>query len=796
MASRWKKVLADLWSNKTRTFLMVLTITVGVFSVGFVHSTGLIINQDMDADYLSANPSEAQLYVSGIDDDLVAAARRIPGVDNAEGRTTVSAQLILPGSKTESIQFTVIDSPDKLEVDILKPANPADAALPPLGDKEVLLDRSAQSLPIQPGDLLEIELVDGKTRQLRFAGFVHDVTGFPFHMAGTVPAFVNKKTGEWLGASSQYTQLHLSVAENQTDYQHVENVAQAVSNRLKKADIDVYVVAIFNPGHHFAWEITQGVIFILTVMGWLTVLLSSILIVNTINALMTQHTRQIGIMKAIGGGTAQIMGMYLVLMLAFGGLAFAVSVPLGSWAATQNSMFMANYLNFDLGAPRAYPQTIIMQAIVAFVVPLLAALYPLLGNIRKPVREAISDYGISNTSKQRPATESKRIPFLTRPVLISMRNTFRRKGRLALTLSTLILAGAIFIGVFNLWASFDQVMDDVQGYFLADVNLTFTRGYRFEKVKAIALSIPGVESVEGWNYMSGQVLSDDKETSNEVTFIAPPSSSTLIKPMITDGRWLAPGDENAIVIGNHLLNVRPDLKVGDEIIIEINGKETPWTIIGVYRLPGNVVPPLVYTNYEYLSRIIGETGLVYDLRVITTQHDAAYQEQVATQLQAAFQANKIPVAGVQTSAVWNSQQKSQTDVLVYFILTMAVLIAFVGGLGLMGTMSVNVLERTREVGVMRSIGASNLDIQWIVIAEGLVIGLISWAVALLLSLPITFVLTYGVGMAIFQAELPTVFGVQGMLAWLIGILIIAAIASALPARRASRLTVRDTLVYE
>jgi putative ABC transport system permease protein len=796
MASRWKKVLADLWSNKTRTFLMVLTITVGVFSVGFVQSTGLIINQDMDADYLSANPSEAQLYVSGIDDDLVAAARRVPGVDNAEGRTTVSAQLVLPGAKKESIQFTVIEAPDQLQVDILKPADPSNASLPPLGDKEVLLDRSAQSLPIQPGDILEVELTDGKTRQLRFAGFVHDVTGFPFHMAGTVSGFVNKKTGEWLGAPSEYTRLHLSVAENQTDYQHVENVAQAVSNRLKKADIVVYVVAIFNPGHHFAWEITQGVIFILTVMGWLTVLLSSILIVNTINALMTQHTRQIGIMKAIGGGTAQIMGMYLVLMLAFGGLAFAVSVPLGSWAATQNSMFMANYLNFDLGAPRTYPQTIIMQAIVAFVVPLLAALYPLLGNIRKPVREAISDYGISNTSKQRPATESKRIPFLTRPVLISMRNAFRRKGRLALTLSTLILAGAIFIGVFNLWASFDQVMDDVQGYFLADVNLTFTRGYRFEKVKAIALSVPGVESVEGWNYMSGQVLSNDKETSNEVTFIAPPSNSTLIKPMITDGRWLAPGDENAIVIGNHLLNVRPDLKVGDEIIIEINGKETPWTIIGVYRLPGNVVPPLVYTNYEYLSRIIGETGLVYDLRVITSQHDAAYQEQVATQLQAAFQANKIPVAGVQTSAIWNSQQKSQTDVLVYFILVMAMLIAFVGGLGLMGTMSVNVLERTREVGVMRSIGASNLDIQWIVIAEGLVIGLISWAVALLLSLPITFVLTYGVGMAIFQAELPTVFGVQGMIAWLIGILIIAAIASALPARRASRLTVRDTLVYE
>ena len=108
----------------------------------------------------------------------------------------------------------------------------------------------------------------------------------------------------------------------------------------------------------------------------------------------------------------------------------------------------------------------------------------------------------------------------------------------------------------------------------------------------------------------------------------------------------------------------------------------------------------------------------------------------------------------------------------------------------MGTMSINVLERTREI------GAAKLDIQSIVIVEGLVIGLISWTISILLSFPITSVLTFGVGMAVLTAPMPAVFGLSGVIVWLIFTVIIATIASALPARRASKLTVRDTLASE
>ena len=133
---------------------------------------------------------------------------------------------------------------------------------------------------------------------------------------------------------------------------------------------------------------------------------------------------------------------------------------------------------------------------------------------------------------------------------------------------------------------------------------------------------------------------------------------------------------------------------------------------------------------------------------------------------------------------------------VYFLLMMAILISLVGGLGLMGTMSLNVLERTREIGVMRAIGASNGDIQAIVIVEGMVIGLISWIASIALSIPLTLALATGVGLAILTAPMPAVFSATGIVTWLVTIILIGGVASALPAHRASSLTVRDTLAYE
>jgi len=251
ISSRWKKVWADFWGNKSRTVLTIITIAVGTFAVGFNSNLAVYMEESMESDYLSASPSEAQVYAGPLTEDSVKIAREVPGVDAVEGFSTTGADLIHHDGKKIAIQFTAIENPYDLTLNTLKPAQ-GETDIPPLYDKEVLIDSSAESLGYKPGDILVIELDGGKRRELRLGGYLHNATGFPYNLAETVTAFVTSETLEWLGGSSDYNVLSVSVAENPTDQEHVTQVAQAVADRIERAGATIYFVSVYQPGHHFA----------------------------------------------------------------------------------------------------------------------------------------------------------------------------------------------------------------------------------------------------------------------------------------------------------------------------------------------------------------------------------------------------------------------------------------------------------------------------------------------------------------------------------------------------------------
>ncbi len=797
MRPRWRKILQDLNGNKTRTFLVVMSIAIGVFAVGFVSTAFTILLADMDEDYQSVNPHGAIIACAPYNEELLNSLSKVPYVKQVEGRSALSVRVKTAPGKKVSMTILAVPKIGEMQIDRLRMT---DQTTPPeLKDKEIYIERSALlALPnLKAGDSLEVELMDGRKRSLRVAAIVHDVTAAPYIFTNRMSAYVNLNTMEWLGGVRAYNQVYLNVTERQTDKQFVESVAQAVAEKIQKSGIEVYSTYIFQPGRHYASDFTLAIGMLLGFLGALAVLLSAFLVVNTIIARLGQHIPQIGIMKLNGGSSGQISGIYLLLVFAFGLLAFVIAAPLSAPLGYVAAKMISQVFNFNLKPFRVPPISIGLELFVAFFIPFITALYPLINGTRITITEAIANYGIAKSWNSGVIDRMvEKIRLLPRPLLISLRNTFRRKGRLILTLSTLVLAGAIFISVFNLWSVIDVMMDDVSGYYLADVTVTLSHPYRKELIIPMLLSIPEVVEVEGWGISSAQLLTSDKKTSTEIVIIAPPAHSKLIQPVITAGRWLEADDENALVVGNHLLKERPEIKIGDEVVIKIDGVETKWEIVGNYQIAGMMAAPIVYANNEYLEKVRHDSGRAASFRALLAHHDGETEKKVLTIMDEILEKAGIPVNQIITRTQFFSGMIASMNAIVLALLIMAVLIAAVGGLGLTGMMSMNVMDRTREIGVMRSIGASDGMIYLMVIAEGLVIGLVSWLIGVLLALPLTYILSYVFGLALVNSPLRAAFSPSGYVIWLLMISVIAIGASFVPARKAANLTIREVLAYE
>jgi putative ABC transport system permease protein len=184
------------------------------------------------------------------------------------------------------------------------------------------------------------------------------------------------------------------------------------------------------------------------------------------------------------------------------------------------------------------------------------------------------------------------------------------------------------------------------------------------------------------------------------------------------------------------------------------------------------------------------------MQIVTTHHDSAYQSEVASRIERHFRDRGIRVTSIETSSDMRNVQEEQFDIIVSVLLVMAMLITLVGGLGLAGTMSMSVIERTREIGVMRAVGASDRSVLRVVLVEGLLMAVFSWLASVVLALPVGKFMSLVIGTEIANGPLSYVYSVQGAALWLVLVLCVALIASYLPARNASRLTVRDVLAYE
>lgn len=790
LSARWAKVWGDLWGNRTRTLLVVVSIAVGVFVVGMVAGSRQIILRGMADDYAAANPASATLSMTPFGGGLLRTVRRVPGVGTAEGRATMPARISTDGTTWHDL--TLYALPDYHHIRLNR-VWPQQGAWPP-PPHQILIERaSLAALDVPIGATVRVELPDGTRRALRVAGSAHDINLPSTQVSGMSYGYVAFGTLGWLGQPRAYNQLSIAVDRQTRNRAYILRIAARVRAVVERDGYTVISTVVPTPGKLWVYDAVQSMLLLLEVLGVLSLCMSGFLVVTTIAALLAQHLRQIGVMKAIGADTGQIVGMYLATVLAFCLLSLLVAVPLGVVGALALLSYSTHLLDFNSPGFSLPPDVLALELVAGVAIPLAAALVPVIGGGRMTVLAAISA-----DSQGGGATNLERWPRwlrgLPRPVLLSLGNSLRRKGRLALTLTTLILGSAMVMSVLSVRASLLRTLDDVFGYRSYDVQITFSRPYDRGLVQREALHVPGVVRAEGWGLAVAQRHTALGSSGADIAVIAPPASSPLIRPILLRGRWLLPTDRQAVVINSDMLKDEPDLRVGRPVRLTMDGRTAAWTVVGVAR--GTLAGPIAYVAYPALARAAGTVGLAGQLVAVTARHDGASEARVARALETHLKRLGLRVTSTQTMVEQRRLLAANFNIIVVFLVVMAVLLAAVGGLGLMGTMSINVLERTREIGVLRAIGASDRDVLQVVMVEGLLLGLVSWLVGAMLAAILSKPLSDAVGSAFIQAPLSDTFSFGGVALWLAGVLVLAGLASYLPARRASRLTVRDVLAYE
>jgi len=796
----WHKIWFDLWNNKTRTLLAILSIAAGVFAVGAIFGMSDMLITNMDRSHHEVLPTHINVQLdSPVDRDILLNLNEVPGVEDIEPYNSVSILYKLhPQDDWRPGVIQMRDNYDAQKYELVQ----LRTGHWPKEKNEVSIERmAAQFLKVGIGDSV-IFKIDEKERVIPITGLIRHPFVPPPQFMDMAFFFMGSEGLERLDIpTGKFSSFYVRVTPYSSDY--AKEVASAIKDKLTKQDIRVAAFVYEDPDKHWGRTFFDGITLVQEILAVICVIISAILVFNTLSNLITQQINQIGILKAIGGKTRTIVGVYLVSTLVYGTLAFLIALPLGAIVAFSITKSFLNLFNIDFDQFQYSSQAVMFQAISAVVAPLLAGLPPILKGARITVRQAIASYGLGgdyHSGWLDHIVEGISQRWLPSYYATSLGNMFRHKGRLLMTQLVLVAAGSAFLMVMSLNSSIALTLDNFferQDY---ETMIQFDHNQRVDRVSSLAQSMPGVEQVElrlvqpASMFVEGQLV---KEAGVGTNIKGVPEGSDLFTPLIVAGRWFAPGDGPAVVISRDTAE-KNKIQVGDTVTLDLGemGKDK-WQVIGFYEpvFVGGFVSDSIYVPQEALYKTTKKFNLGSVLLIRTNSTDAEFTSNVTKELKDMFESKSMKVVDSQTQAALRTTNEWQFSIVTSMLLALSVIVAIVGGIALMGALSIGVIERTKEIGVLRAIGARSPMILGIFVMEGIFQGCLSWLISIPISLLASPVAASALGHAMFGATLDYQYNWPAVVIWLCIILVISAVASILPARGAIRISVRDSLAY-
>jgi putative ABC transport system permease protein len=369
MKMSFRKVWRDLWRNKGRTLMVIMSISVGVMAVGMVVSGNTLVLGQMAGSHIESNPSHGMLWLAGIVDEDTIRSLAIPSVKEIEGYSDsdVHWKTTLDGEWQDGHIISYAD----LERQTFDRMTLNEGAWPE--SKQIGVEAAHIDSFAAPGigGTVYFE-INEHPRPYTVNGLLRNPWEFPTPFSEYAAFYVTQNDFTRIAGYHGFDVLQITVPEYSKE--NVQRAIDDINEKLKPQGVSVAYSEVLHPEEHYLQETINGVGMVLTIMAIASLGLSVMLVINTINALIAQQIPQIGIMKAIGSTRQQITTMYLSAIFVYGFLSLLIAVPVGAYAGNALARWMLHLLNVPVPAFEILPDVFLLQILVGLLTPLLAGL--------------------------------------------------------------------------------------------------------------------------------------------------------------------------------------------------------------------------------------------------------------------------------------------------------------------------------------------------------------------------------------------------------------------------------------
>jgi putative ABC transport system permease protein len=791
-----RKSITDLTRRKARTFFTVATLALAVASFGFFAIPSLI-DGSMQEEVRAGRLADVAVSMRPLtlNAEQLAELEALPNVAAVEPRSSMETR-VLVGERRAPARLIGVRDFARQQVDLVRVDS---GTLPAEGGVATeVQNANVGLLDVGAGDTVTLvgaaggQASPGKGRvELPVSGQARNTTGGEdVQDDDVIVLYMTADTVAKLNGGAGYNRLALLLRDSSPAA--AAKTVEAVRGYLRSVpgfSGFSSLPEIRAPGDWSGKAETAQFAQLLGVITVLALLSSLVLISNTMTTLVSEQTGEIGVMRALGARRRQIAFVYTKTAALLGVLGAIAGAVLGIVIANLLAgYFGQTFWAVDVGFG-VDPTVLLVSLAVGILAPPLAALPAVRRGTRIDLREALESTGSAVGGQDAADRMLRRFRFAPRTVQIGLRGVGRRKRRSIATAVIVALAVSNLLATLGLAASVTQTTRAEWADHFEDLRVWTSGSKLFDDRAAETIrTTPGVAAAQ-------PALVTDVELAGEEAFVWGVPHEPLFRYRLSDGRWFTAAEEQgrervAVIERNLALTIGTE--VGDQITLSTAGGAAPLRIVGIAKNQqenGTVL----FVPLTTVRSVLGAPSGTSTYWIKTTTVDHTLIDRTMTALEDRLTALGYDVGG-EITYVEERDNVAENRTITTSIAVLGFIIVAISMVGLANAITMSVLERTREIGVLRCIGARARDVRRIFLTEGVAVAV----AGCLLGIPLGYLLEVGLVWLVKQivnVEFPVVFPPWNIVIALLGTVLLAALIALVPIRRATRLRPGDALRY-